>query len=137
MIKVPCLQCGMKFTSNTWLKKHHERIHEKKLYSCEQCNKMLSDRRNLERHKKNVHEDSSNINCDVCGTCFKRKDNLKAHKKEITKKCDLCLKTFSSLTGLAEHRLSCSHVGFQSDEAMKRQHNGILRIVALSVRKKR
>ena len=60
--------------------------------------------------KTTQHEVPTKINCPVCGTAFTRKDNLKAHQKA-------CLTEISK-------------------KAMRRHHNGILRIVALAVRKK-
>lgn len=88
--------------------------------ACNICYKVFYSKRNLKRHKDNIHTNSTHTektlgktNCEICGISFTCKSDLKKHlvihlnrKKHF---CDLCNKAFSRIFYLRLHLRS--HTG--------------------------
>ena len=74
------------------------------MFSCEKCDKELTEKRNLLRHMKTHVDSSQTCSCGVCGKEFSRADNRKrheaAHSYSLT--CGVCGQYFNSL---ARHRV--------------------------------
>ncbi|XP_040177913.1 zinc finger protein OZF-like [Rana temporaria] len=88
-------------------------------FSCSECGKSFTAKRNLLRHKKN-HKGERPFPCSECGKCFTVKSNLLTHQRSHTGErpfpCSECGKRFiekkTLLTHLRSHRseypFSCS-----------------------------
>ena len=97
-----CDICNKLFSNKSNLRKHIKSVHEKIKFKCEICDKEFSQEDNLQRHKKAVHSKNIEFNCIVCERKFSRKDNLLAHKI-VCCKCEHCHEQFSSPSELLNH----------------------------------
>ena len=89
---------------------------------CNHCDALFTNKSNLNRHKRSVHEDLMNINADYipplkelqkfqCSNCekeFSRKDILKRHIQSVhseiqTFSCEYCSSKFQRSDVLARH----------------------------------
>ena len=77
-------------------------VHEKIKFKCEICDKELSRKDELKRHKLSVHSKNIEFKCIVCERKFSRKDNLLAHKN-VCCKCKHCHEQFPSPSELLNH----------------------------------
>ncbi|GFQ99110.1 hypothetical protein TNCT_319541 [Trichonephila clavata] len=55
-----------------------EDVDEEKIFSCSDCSKAFKYKKNVKRHKKNVHGANEN-KCNHCNKNFARSDSLKRH----------------------------------------------------------
>lgn len=67
-----CPMCGQLFRTLAEMKQHLELVHKK--YQCDICNKLMSHKRNVDRHRKSVHENQRGYGCPMC-------DYRSAHKQ--------------------------------------------------------
>ena len=125
-----CKQCNVTFCSETSLRRHMRRRHERKeepVPDCEKCGRSFqrkSDRTkhmnggcNFEGYNNNYY--SNQVNCEECGVKFSWIRDLRRHQKvgceEDAKKkmrtCPLCDSSFTDRTGFRRH--------------MEKQHGGI------------
>ena len=97
-----CDICNKLFSNKSNLRKHIKSVHEKIKFKCEICDKELSRKDELQRHKLSVHSKNIEFKCIVCERKFSRKDNLLAHKN-VCCKCKHCHEQFSSPSELLNH----------------------------------
>ena len=82
------------------------------LFFCDQCTFSFIWKKNLMRHKKDVHDsiDSVVFQCDQCCLAFMWKSSLKRHKKEIHEKikytCSTCNLSYTRYAYLKKHKCS-------------------------------
>ena len=55
------------------------------MFKCDICKSTFTRERDMRRHKKTVHENSTGVCCNKCKKSFTRADNLKAHLKVCSK----------------------------------------------------
>ena len=68
------------------LGKHVKTVHEKiKAFNCNSCEKSFGHRSDLNNHVKIVHQNFKNFRCDSCGKCFAQKSGLKGHLISVHK----------------------------------------------------
>lgn len=67
-----CPMCGQLFYNIMEMKKHLEMYHKK--YQCDLCHKLMSHKRNVDRHRRSVHENQRGYGCPLC-------DYRSAHKQ--------------------------------------------------------
>ena len=81
-----CNDCGGGFKSEGYLKLHRERKHGEvvKPHKCNECDKILQSKRNLEDHVKKLHR-----TCKQCDLTFEIGADLLMHKKVHTT-CSVC-----------------------------------------------
>ena len=81
-----CDDCGGGFKSQGYLKLHRERKHGEVLkpFMCNECDKILQSKRNLEDHVKKIHRI-----CKLCNMNFDNGNDLIRHKK-IHTTCSVC-----------------------------------------------
>lgn len=77
-------------------------------YECDQCHKIFTQRADVRKHKKTVHEKARDFHCSECSLSFGERGNLNKHVRSIHRKernffCDQCDATFPFRNGLTEH----------------------------------
>ena len=60
----PCPLCVGFFFTLAAMKSHLESEHRK--YQCDICRKLMSHKRNVDRHRKSVHENQRGFGCPIC-----------------------------------------------------------------------
>ena len=64
--------------------KHVKMVHEKlRPWTCEECNKSFSDRRDLIAHEDSIHKGLKPFDCPYCDYKCARKKNMYVHIKNI------------------------------------------------------
>ena len=81
-----CKDCGGGFKSKGYLEQHREKKHGEilKPYKCDECDKILQSKRNLEEHVIKLHR-----SCKACNLKFESKLKTDEHKKTHTT-CNVC-----------------------------------------------
>ena len=89
--------------------------------SCKQCGKKFSQKRNLDRHIKVVHENIKLFPC-ICGKLFGSKQEMERHVKLCSQKnlegfcCPKCRGQFDSMETMYDHLKSCEKIDLKSNE---------------------
>ena len=94
-----CKSCGAEYESEGFLERHMTEKHkcDGRLFQCNECDKILSSRRNLDKHILNTHR-----KCNLCKEIFEDNAVLMLHKKVHTT-CDVCGGCFSTKYVLDRH----------------------------------
>ena len=93
------------------MKLHEKTVHQGiKEFKCAQCEAIFGLQKNLDRHKKNVHENLriKPYMCEICSKHFVGKRELDGHMNNIHEdvkphKCDKCEKCFGHIKSLQGH----------------------------------
>lgn len=106
----PCKQCSKVYTTNSNLKYHVEKVHERSTKSrslrCPHCLERFSEHFRKLKHLKEVHNVTFTFTCEVCKASFPSRRTLTMHtNKYHTQKtqCEVCKKSFSCITTLKKH----------------------------------
>ena len=93
-------------------------------FNCNKCDQTFTNRRNMLRHKREVHLTSSKnllfadpesfgFKCETCAQKFERKEHLKRHISTVHKQsadqrfsCENCSKSFGRIDSLKRHSKS-------------------------------
>ena len=112
-----CDLCDYKGKKKSHLSEHIKRMHGKPL-NCDVCKKDFGLRKDLARHKRQVHTDASYC-CEICGNVYKYRraynDHMKIHTDNYIKPnfpCEICGKTFSTKYVLTGH-VNSAHLGMR------------------------
>lgn len=78
-------------------------------YQCDLCPKSFTQRADVRKHKKTVHEKARDFHCQECNLSFGERGNLNKHVRSIHRRernffCDQCDATFPFRNGLTEHK---------------------------------
>ena len=88
---------------------------EMDIYTCEQCSKHFTDRSNLIRHVKDIHEKRKLHQCAICSKTFSRKQHKEYHVKTCARTfgCERSKKFRTSLPDIKFYpkSLDCSFNG--------------------------
>jgi KRAB domain-containing zinc finger protein len=140
-----CKHCKKKFTKNVGLKSHLMRSHREKVSKvfcskcsfegdtneeirihaavvhldqfCEICNRTFEKKTCFKKHM-NVHENSENFKCKICGAEFESFRGMAGHlyanhkTKHETFQCETCKKNFVSELNLKRHKLNAHESKF-------------------------
>ena len=94
-----CDVCDAKFPTRDKLIEHKSIDHFEN-YPCKICGKIFGTHNRLQIHKKNVHVEEKNYQCDQCEKTYKNLGALIGHKKtaheNIKFPCEKCGRVFSS-----------------------------------------
>ena len=95
------------------LKMQKKREENRQKFSCEMCDKVYGDKRNLLNHIQIIHEGKTdNFVCDICSKSFSRRTSLVAHKMLHTGEfkvfnCEHCSASFKDKRYYVRHREKC------------------------------
>ena len=105
----PCEVCGKVFNRKASLEMHmvtHSNVRD---FSCNECVSKFSRKKDLARHKKDVHGHSPVLDCELCDFKSKKVFRLKNHQKnehgiKLAFACDMCDFTFYKNQHLKRHK---------------------------------
>ena len=112
----------MEFTSRDGLRKHVKSIHEWVRFACDFVD---TQKGNLTRHVRAVHEKLKDYQCVLCHLFFSQTHNLDRHIAALHDKirnfvCEVCRKTFTRLNSLHRHEKKQHLIrmikGFEDDD---------------------
>lgn len=110
-----CDKCTSVFVHRLQLITHEKNVHEKFIcrklgqFVCQICFVEQHSGTSLYMHKKEVHEQDTEIGkflCDICGNIYLDHSALLSHLKSHSKRyiCDVCGKEYKSLSSLKTHQ---------------------------------
>lgn len=103
-----CEYCGIKLPTRIMLTKHCRLTHKVGVtWSCPHCDYKTIRNHTLKRHME-LHQESRNFMCEICGSSFQALATLKdhhnfVHSDERNFKCSECNKRFKNNSSLARH----------------------------------
>ena len=114
-VRHKCEICPLvSFANASGLKRHDIVMHSGKVqkHECHHCGKVIKRKGDLTVHMRIHLSDTKEFKCDMCGKEFLERKNLNIHKRsfcpKLTEKpklhCEICKKTYSSLTSLTYHK---------------------------------
>ena len=81
-------------------------------YNCKECNKVLSSKRNLEKHYNSIqHKIKINgddrYTCDICNKIYSNSYKLERHRRDVicgrSYNCSFCNETFNTIKKYRKH----------------------------------
>ena len=108
--------CGYKHRNEAGLKNHINVVHlnlpKIKDFACDVCGNLFTQKHGLANHKKSVHGETRDHQCNECGMNFKTiehlRRHLKVHSDVLGYTCPFCGKGFKQSATLYRHKLSCA-----------------------------
>ncbi|XP_044727520.1 zinc finger protein 569-like [Chrysoperla carnea] len=113
-LDLKCDICGKQFRHNITLRSHlahHKREEIEGKPECDICHKTFYCKAGLDRHIKNMHQNTRPIKCTLCPKSFHDiyilKVHMVTHTGERRYKCDVegCSRTYTQRTPLVQHKL--------------------------------
>ncbi|XP_053623461.1 zinc finger protein Xfin-like [Plodia interpunctella] len=97
LVDLKCLQCDQSFSLFNELLNHISSIHSNNCFVCQECKKTFNKKKELQSHIKIDHK-KQQLSCNKCRQCFANLAEYNKHKQSVhfARKCNLCLRTFSS-----------------------------------------
>lgn len=104
-----CSKCTKSFNQRKSFCRHLK-IHEKRVYPCNECECKFKTKLAFKAHKERHRRPKELLHCDQCDKDFRSKDGYKYHRENrcILIKCRLCEQTFGQTVDLKEH-MKLSH----------------------------
>eukprot|EP00177_Eucheuma_denticulatum_P000687 GFKZ01001235.1.p1 GENE.GFKZ01001235.1~~GFKZ01001235.1.p1 ORF type:complete len:368 (+),score=16.66 GFKZ01001235.1:101-1204(+) len=82
--KFPCDKCPATFSQKGQLSRHIRRVHDKlRPHACEYCGRLFGARSDRTRHVMIVHKKVRQFPCERCGFQFQAKTHLEAHIRTV------------------------------------------------------
>ncbi|KAK8403017.1 hypothetical protein O3P69_000923 [Scylla paramamosain] len=103
-----CEYCGLKLPTRHLLSTHSRLTHKVGItWHCPHCDYTTKRNHTLKRHME-LHLESRNFMCEICGSSFQALATLKdhhnfVHSEERNYKCNECNKSFKNKSSLARH----------------------------------
>lgn len=106
--------------SSRWKVRSRKREEEPGFFQCEECKKVFTTRRSLDRHRKCYCKGhvlippANSTTCDECGIHYTNARKLSRHRYEIHPKdpkmllCKKCNKSFASVAARKHHEKNCN-----------------------------
>jgi KRAB domain-containing zinc finger protein len=90
-----CLKCDIVFSNRVNLRKHIRRVHEPiEMHQCKLCDLKVTTERSLKKHILTIHEGKSPFECKQCDAKYRTRATLYKHTREIHGKTFKCLTCF-------------------------------------------
>ena len=91
-----CEICGKIFTNKKGLMQHMDGVHNgNKPFKCDICDKSFSQKRDMNRHVASVHDGKKPFKCDICEYKCSLNQQMKQHvTKSIKKQTLICAPQF-------------------------------------------
>ena len=90
-----CLKCDIVFSNRRNLRKHIRRVHEPiEMHQCKLCDLKVTTERSLKKHILTIHEGKSPFECNQCDAKYRTRTTLYKHIREIHEKTFKCLTCF-------------------------------------------
>ncbi|KAM4697478.1 zinc finger protein 142 [Rhinophrynus dorsalis] len=118
--RISCGSCSRTFGTNSKLRLHQRRVHEKKpTHFCSLCDYSGYSQNDIARHMSSCHSGDSSFPCTVCQASFSseaalKQHSLRKHQDKATHECSQCSFSCHSLATLRCHlqkqhlQLECS-----------------------------
>ena len=112
MFGFDCLYFPCGYSDEKWIIEHLKEKHNKTVFPCKICKKLLSRKDDLKKHINRAHDESKleNFQCPQCEYKTIRRGNLNKHMKnkheKAKYKCDICNKTFNWKESMKRHKKS-------------------------------
>uniref|UniRef100_A0AAG5DGX3 C2H2-type domain-containing protein n=1 Tax=Anopheles atroparvus TaxID=41427 RepID=A0AAG5DGX3_ANOAO len=85
--KHECLECGKQFVRMSYLRIHHQRVHEPRIrHTCLICDKQFLDLAHVAKHME-VHNNEDLLECGICRRAYKARKNLLRHMRVAHPEC--------------------------------------------------
>ena len=75
--------CGKFFSQKVSVSTHNKFVHEKQIFKCDLCGKILTRPFLLKAHIQRVHEGRKDYKCHICEKDFAQSRCLKSHAKLV------------------------------------------------------
>ncbi|XP_023177938.2 zinc finger protein 771 isoform X2 [Drosophila hydei] len=109
-----CKHCGHDFKYSAPLVEHLKSIGVSFGYKCEECGQKFHSRHFLKKHKRRVHGQADEHICHMCGknftTGFNLRNHIVRHSGTRPHKCKLCSAAFSTTAELNNHQRTHDNV---------------------------
>ncbi|XP_064550110.1 zinc finger protein 836-like [Drosophila montana] len=109
-----CKHCGHDFKYSAPLVEHLKSIGVYFGYKCEECGQKFHSRHFLKKHKRRVHGQADQHICHMCGknftTGFNLRNHIVRHSGTRPHKCKLCSAAFSTTAELNNHQRTHDNV---------------------------
>jgi uncharacterized Zn-finger protein len=104
-----CPVCKKVFGSTSYLRLHREAVHDGVRYPCLTCGKEFTQKGNMQKHVRTVHEKRQDFACPLCGKKFGEAGHMKRHREAVhdgvRHKCPVlyCGKTYAQRKECVSH----------------------------------
>ncbi|XP_034114773.2 zinc finger protein 699-like isoform X1 [Drosophila albomicans] len=109
-----CKHCGHDFKYSAPLVEHLKSIGVHFGYKCEECGQKFHSRHFLKKHKRRIHGVADEHICHICGknftTGFNLRNHIVRHAGTRPHKCKLCSAAFSTTAELNNHKRTHDNV---------------------------
>ena len=125
-----CFKCLKAISHESKLVRHFSHCDknlEDRVHKCDLCRKTFTRNQTLQRHIKNIHENTSKLVCAICNREYKNQHclnehNLQEHKNSTKEfKCNQCSKLFHRFDHLKTHSMEIHNIQIRKKSPVKEE----------------